>query len=68
MTIVKMMMEVLRPFRYWTLWILKRHIVTEHHIITGYNDMFNHMDGIMRAVSKKKTQWKEDLYFPVKRG
>jgi len=64
-TIVKYVMEVLRPFRYWTLWMSKRHTVTLHHVITVYNDMFNHMDGVMRALAKK-TQWKEDLFFAVK--
>jgi len=28
--------------------------------------MFNHMDGIMRALAKKKTQWMEDFFFTVK--
>jgi len=65
-TIVKYVMEVLRPFRYWTLWMSKRHTVTLHHFITMYNDMFDHMDGMMRALAKKKTQWKEDLFFAVK--
>jgi len=65
-TIVKYVMEVLRPFRYWTLWISKRHTVTLHHVITVYNDMFDHMDGVMRALAKKKTPWKEDLFFAVK--
>jgi len=65
-TIVKYVMEVLRPFRYWTLWMSKRHTVTLHHVITVYNDMFTQMDGVMRALAKKKTQWKEDLYFAVK--
>jgi len=65
-TIVMYVMEVLRPFRYWTLWMLKRHTVTLHHIITVYNEMFHHMDGAMRAFAKKKTQWKEDLFFAVK--
>jgi hypothetical protein len=44
----------------------KRHRVTLHHVITVYNDMFNYMDGVMRALAKKKTQWKEDLFFAVK--
>jgi len=44
----------------------KRHKVTLHHFITVSNDMFNHMDGVMRALAKKKTQWKEDLFFAVK--
>jgi hypothetical protein len=28
--------------------------------------MFDHMDGAMRALCNKKTQWKEDLFFAVK--
>jgi len=28
--------------------------------------MFDHMDGVLRAVAKKKTPWKEDLFFAVK--
>jgi len=28
--------------------------------------MFDHMDGVMRALARKMTQWKEDLFFPVK--
>jgi len=65
-TIVKYVMEVLRPFRYWTLWKSKRHTVTFYHVITVYNDKVDHMDGVMRALAKKKTQWKEDLFFAVK--
>jgi len=64
-TIVKYVMEVLRPFRYWTLWMSQRHTVTLHHVITAYNDMFDHMDGVRRALAKKNTQWKEDLFFTV---
>jgi len=44
----------------------KRNTVTLHHVITVYNDMFEHMDGVMRALAKKKTPWKEDLSFAVK--
>jgi len=44
----------------------KRHTVTLHHVIAVYNDMFNHTDGVMRAVAKKMTQWKEDLFIVVK--
>jgi len=65
-TIVKYVMEVLRPFRYWTLWMSKRHTVTLHHVITVSNDMFDHVDGVMRALATKKTPWKEDLFFTVK--
>jgi len=28
--------------------------------------MFDHMDGVMRALAKMKTQWKEDLFFAMK--
>jgi len=65
-TIVKYVMEVLRPFRYWTLWMSKRHTVTLNHVITVYNHMFDHMDGLMRALAKIKTEWKEGLFIPVK--
>jgi hypothetical protein len=44
----------------------KRHTVTWHHVITVYNDMFDHMDGVMRALAKKKSHWKEDWFFAVK--
>jgi len=62
---VEYVMEVLRPFRYWTLWMLSRHTVTWHYLITPYNDVFDHMDGVMRALAMKKTQWKEELFFAV---
>jgi hypothetical protein len=44
----------------------KSHTVTLHHVITVYNDIFNHIDGVMRAVAKKKTPSREDLFFAVK--
>jgi len=59
-------MDVLRPFRYWTLWMVKTHTVTWHCVITVYNDMFDHMDGVMRTLAKTKTHRKEDLFFAVK--
>jgi hypothetical protein len=65
-TVAKFVMEVLRPFQYWTLWMSKRHTVTLHHVITVYNDMFDHMDGVIRALAKKKTTWKQELFFAVK--
>jgi hypothetical protein len=44
----------------------KRDTVTLHNVITVYNDMLNHMDGVMRALAKKKTPWREELFFAVK--
>ena len=46
-TIVKYVMVVLSPFRYWTLWMSMRHTVTLHHVITVSDDMFDHMDGVI---------------------
>jgi len=43
-----------------------RHTVTLHHVITVYNEMFDRMDGVMRALAKKMTQWKEHLFFAGK--
>ena len=65
-SMVKYVSKILQPFRYWTLWMSKRHTVTLHHVITVYNDMFHYMDGVMRALAKKKTKWKKDLFFAVK--
>jgi len=59
-------MEVLRPFRYWIMWTSKIHTGTLHHAITVYNDMFDQMHGVMHAVAKELTTWKEDLFFAVK--
>jgi hypothetical protein len=44
----------------------KRHTVTLHYVITVYNDMFDHMDGMMRALAQKKTPWKEGLFVAMK--
>ena len=46
--------------------MLMRHTVTLHHVIKAYNDMFDRTDGIMRALAKKKTQWKDNLFLAVK--
>ena len=46
--------------------MLKRHTVTWDHVITVYNDMFDHMDIIRRALATKLTQWKEDLFLAIK--
>ena len=54
-------MEVLRPFRYWTLWRSKRHTLTSHHVIKVYKDMFDDLDGVMRALAETKPQSEEDL-------
>ena len=43
----------------------KRHKVTLHHVITVYNDMFDHMDGMMRALATKMTPWTDDLFLAV---
>jgi hypothetical protein len=65
-TIVKHVMEVLKRFRYWTIWMSKRHTVTLHQVITVFNEIFDHMEGVMRGLAKKKTQSKEELFFTVK--
>jgi hypothetical protein len=45
---------------------VEEHTVILHHVMTVYNDMFDHIDGMMQALAKQKTQWKEDLFFVVK--
>jgi len=58
-------MEVLRPFWYLTLWISKRHTIPLHRVIQVYNDKFDYVDGVMRALAKKKTKLKKNLYFTM---
>jgi hypothetical protein len=53
-TIVAYVMEVLQPFRNWTLWMSKRHTLTLHHDVIVYNDMFDQIDGVMRALAREK--------------
>jgi len=65
-SIIKHVMEVLRPFQYWTLWMAKWHTVMLHYIIAVYNVIFDHVDGVMQAVVKRNPQWKEALNFTVK--
>jgi hypothetical protein len=40
--------------------------MTLYHCNTLYNEMFNHLDGVMRAFAKIITQWKEELFLAVK--
>jgi len=65
-TIVKYVMEVLRPFQSWTMWMSKRLTDSLHHVLTFYTVIFDHMAGVMQALAKKNTEWTEDLYFAVK--
>jgi hypothetical protein len=36
--------------------MLDMHLVTLHHVISVYNDMFDYMDGVLRALANKNTQ------------
>jgi len=65
-TIVKYIMALLRPFWYWMLRISKLHTVTLHHIITVSKEMLDHIDGVMQAFAKNKTQSKEESFFAMK--
>jgi len=64
--IVKSVMEVVRPFRYRTLWMSKMHTVPLYHRSTVYNDLFDLRDGIMCAWAYRKTPSKEDLFIAMK--
>jgi hypothetical protein len=65
-TIIKSIMEVLRQFRYCTLWVLKWHKVTLHPVSSVNNNTFDHMDGVICSFAKKKTQWTEQSHWVVK--
>jgi len=40
--------------------------VTLQHVITVYNDMFDHIHCVMGAMAKRKIEWMEHLFFAVK--
>ena len=52
-TNVKYVMVVLWPIQNSMLWMLKWYTVTLHQVISMYNYVFHHMDGIIRALAKK---------------
>jgi len=45
------------------MWTSRRHTVALYRIINVYDDKCDHMDGVIWALAKKMTQWKEDLIF-----
>jgi len=44
----------------------KRHTGTLYYVITLYNDMFDHMYGVMGDLAKQRTQWEEDLFLALR--
>jgi len=65
-TSVKYVIEVIGPFQCRTLGMLKGPKAKLHHITIVYNDRFDHLNGVKRAVAKKLTPWKEDLHITVR--
>jgi len=55
-TIGKYVIVVSGPFQSWTVGMLKKNTVTLHNVITVYDDMFNHMNGVMQPLDKKNTE------------
>jgi hypothetical protein len=62
LTIVESMVDVLKPFRNYTLWMSKHNTLTLHPVFTGFNDTFDCFEAGLRAFAKKTTQSDEDLY------
>src|SRR6266481_3837812 len=44
----------------------KRQSITLHRVITIYNDMFDHIESVLKALVKKRTQWKKDIHKAVR--
>jgi len=63
---VEYVLQVLLPFRYWTLWMSKRKTITLHRVIGIYNAIFDHLDGVLKALAKKRLQWKRDIHRAVR--
>jgi hypothetical protein len=58
---IEYLIKILRPIRYWTMIFQTRRRVTLNHIITVYNDVFDHFDSVLDALKSKKAQWQIDL-------
>lgn len=63
---VEYVLQVLLPFRYWTLWMSKRRTITLHRVISIYNGIFDHLDSVLKALAKKRVQWKRDIHRAVR--
>jgi hypothetical protein len=63
---IEYVLQVLLLFRYWTLWMSKRKSITLHRVITIYNDMFDHVENVLKSLAKKRTQWKKDIHRAVR--
>src|SRR5437588_8939239 len=63
---VEYVLQVLLPFRYWTLWMSKWRTITLHRVISIYNDIFDHMESVSKALTKKKLQWKREFHHAIR--
>jgi hypothetical protein len=50
----------MRPIRYWTLIFQTRRQITLNHIITVYNDVFDHFDSILGALKTNNSPFIDD--------
>jgi len=64
-TIVKYLIKVWMPFWHWILSMSTRYTLTPHCNITLWDDMYDHIDGIMWALPKWNTWCREHLYFTI---
>jgi hypothetical protein len=60
------LMEILEPFRYYTLWMSKQKNVMIHWVVRIYNDLFDHLKRIIKVLHNKRTQWKVSCHVAVK--
>ena len=44
----------------------KRKTITPHRVISIYNDMFDHMDSVLKALWKKRVEWQRDIHRAVR--
>lgn len=58
-------MTVLEPFQYWTLYMSRRRTVTLHLLVRLYNDMFEHLEHVDKALKRKDCAWKKDIHLSV---
>jgi hypothetical protein len=50
------LMEILKLFRYYTWWMSKQKNVMLHSVVHIYNDLFNHLEKIIKVLCNKRVQ------------
>src|SRR5437588_6818709 len=58
---VEYILEVLKPIRFYTLWMSKTRVQTIHKVFVVYNCIFDHLEYQISILENKRKRWKVDI-------